>query len=548
MRPNEGYYARITMAGSPTGLPSPPISIASMSASSSGASSMSPGAARTARPRVASVAVAEPPEIRYVDCDGRDLAYQVVGTGSSGVVCILELSTHLDLLWTDPAWSNQFERFGSLWRAALFQLRGVGLSEPVDRRPTLEEQASDILAVMDAAGIERAVVFTAFSTSAGAIVFAASHPERVEALLMLDPLVSGPLSADPDLTGWEPGEARAYMDRWFEVADRWGSGGVVDVWDPALASPRAYRQVGLLERTSASRPVARAYIQAAMRADVSSVAVHVHAPAHVLHMPTNPLPEAVARHTADLFPSGELHIVRSTQPGMSWGESFVVFFEYVVELLSGRPASPSDRLLATVMFEDVVGSTMLVAEIGDDAWRELRLKRDRLVTNCVEEHAGWIISTAGDGSMCTFPGPAFALRCAEQLHEAVRPLGILLRIGIHTGECERIGNDLAGLAVHIAARIGANAAPGQTLVSRTVADLVTGSELRLDSEGIHKLSGVPGSWELLAAATSAAGPARPAEPPAPRLTDRAVVLAARRVPQLVSAVSRLEQARARRRA
>ena len=152
----------------------------------------------------------EPPEIRYVQCGGRDLAYQVAGSGPAEVVNVLEITVHLDLLWTDPAWAQQFERFGSVWRMAIFQLRGVGLSEPSERRPTAEEQANDILAVMDAAGMRNAIIFASFSTVAGAVVLAASHPERVRALLLLEPLLSGPMAADPDLTGWEPGEARAY--------------------------------------------------------------------------------------------------------------------------------------------------------------------------------------------------------------------------------------------------------------------------------------------------------------------------------------------------
>ena len=152
-------------------------------------------------------------------------------------------------------------------------------------------------------------------------------------------------------------------------------------------------------------------------------------------------------------------------------------------IVSGRATTPSDRLLATVVFEDVVGSTKLVSEIGDDAWGRLRVQRERLVRDCVEEHGGRVISTAGDGSMCTLPGPAVAIRCAEQLHEVVRPLELELRVGIHTGECERIGNELSGLAVHVAARIGAAASPGETLVSRAVSDLAAGSGLNFASRG-----------------------------------------------------------------
>jgi class 3 adenylate cyclase/pimeloyl-ACP methyl ester carboxylesterase len=489
----------------------------------------------------------EPPEIQYVKCGGRDLAHEVVGSGAAGFVVFLDMGAHLDLMWTDPAWGQQVDRFGAVWRAPLFQMRGIGQSEPVERLPTLEEQAADIATVMDAVGLRRAQIMGSGATAPGAVVFAATHPDRVDGLVLLCPYLSGPLAEDPDLTGWEPGAARGWAERWVESADRWGSGVMVDGWDPAIASPRVYRQAALLERTVASRPVARAYIDGAMRTDVSRIATQVRCPVRVLHMPTNTLPEAVSRHASELFPAGELRVLRPSEPGMSFGESFAVVWEHNTELVSGRAATRSDRLVATVVFEDVVGSTVLASEIGDDAWGRLRVQRERLVRDCVEDHGGRVISTAGDGSMCTLPGPAVAIRCAEQLHDVVRPLELELRVGIHTGECERIGNELSGLAVHVAARIGAAAAPGETLVSRTVSDLAAGSGLNFASRGIHQLKGVPGDWELLAATGSTTVPSVPAQPPKPRLSDRLIVTAARRAPRVVTALNRLDSARSRRR-
>jgi class 3 adenylate cyclase len=283
-----------------------------------------------------------------------------------------------------------------------------------------------------------------------------------------------------------------------------------------------------------------------MRADVSRIATQVQCPVRVLHMPTNTLPDAVSRHVSELFPAGELVVLRPSEPGMSWGESLAVVWEHNTELLSGRATTPSDRLMATVVFEDVVSSTVLVSKIGDDAWGKLRVQRERLVRNCVEDHGGRVISTAGDGSMCTLPGPAVAIRCAEQLHQVVRPLELELRVGIHTGECERIGNELSGLAVHVAARIGAAAAPGETLVSRAVSDLATGSGLSFASRGVHQLKGVPGDWELLATTGSTSVPGVRAQPPKPRLSDRLIVTAARRAPRVLTALNRLDSARARR--
>jgi pimeloyl-ACP methyl ester carboxylesterase len=186
----------------------------------------------------------EPPEIQYVKCGGRDVAYQALGSGAVPFVGYFEIGAHLDLMWTDPAWVQQAERFSGLWRVAFFQMRGIGLSEPVDRRPTLEEQASDIAAVMDAAGMPRAQVIALGATAPGAVVFAASYPDRVDGLVLVCPYLSMPLADDPDLTGWEPGAARRFADWWLENVERWGSGIVVDGWDPAIASPRNYRQLG----------------------------------------------------------------------------------------------------------------------------------------------------------------------------------------------------------------------------------------------------------------------------------------------------------------
>ena len=481
-----------------------------------------------------------------MECDGRDVAYQVTGAGSRGLVIVLEVAAHLDLIWTDSAWSNMFERFDPLARIAMFQMRGIGLSEPVERRPTAEEQAHDIERVMDAAGIDRAIVEGAASTAAGSVVFAATHPERVEALVLVEPLLSGVLAEMPDLTGWEAGEARAYAALWHRAADNWGSGAHMDAWDPVIASPRTYRQVGLLERTAASRPVARAYIESLLRTDVSRVAGQVQAPVRVLHAPTNPIPEAVMRHAAQLFPNGEFQWLPPSQAGMSWGESFVAIGHHFAEMITGQSIDGTDRVLATLMFEDVVGSTTLVAHIGDQAWRELMVNRDRTVADLVDDHDGRVVSTAGDGSMLFLPGADAALQCAQRLHQAMRELDLEVRIGIHTGECERVGNDLAGLAVHVAARIGAAAEPGQTLASRATADMVAGSEWRLESRGQQELKGIPGTWELLAVRPMTAQTADIPAAPAPRLGDRAIIAAARRAPRFIGVISRLGIVRGRR--
>jgi class 3 adenylate cyclase len=263
-------------------------------------------------------------------------------------------------------------------------------------------------------------------------------------------------------------------------------------------------------------------------------------------MPASPVPEAVARHVAEQLPCCELHVVAPSEAGMSWGESFIAFFEHTAAMVTGGSPTRSDRLLATVLFEDVVGSTHLVSHHGDQTWRDLRVRRDRIVLDCVEQHGGTLVSTAGDGSMYPFPGPP-ALWPVPRSCTNRRPRS---RASVADrnppGECERVGHDLAGLAVHIAARLQASANPGETLVSRTVADLVAGSGLLLEPRGVQELNGISEKWGVFAAHGSDGTPApSSAVPPAPRLADRLIVATARRAPQVLSTINRFSETRRR---
>jgi class 3 adenylate cyclase/pimeloyl-ACP methyl ester carboxylesterase len=491
----------------------------------------------------------EPVPTQYVDRDGAALAYQVVGDGPVDIVHFLELSQHLDLMWTDPDIHHNFEHMSKVARNVLFQRRGVGLSDQVPYVPTLEQQADDVLAVMDAAGVHHATLVAWYTTSGAMAFVAARAPERVDNLVLIDPLAQG-YEASGEVHGWTDAERLRIAETFRRVVAGWGSGVLIDLFDPAMDTAFNRRLMALLERSSATPAAARANWEMLVSMDIQDVLRSIQVPTRVIRSFVAAWPEPAVRYVAELIPGSTYYQLPLPPPGTSVGKASIPVNDQFEEVATGtRHATSADRFLGTVLFTDVVSSTELLARVGDSAYRQLRADHERQVRLAIEGNGGDLMTVTGDGTLSVFDGPSAAVRCAETICREAKESGIAVRAGIHTGELERDGINVTGLAVHIGARVGAAADPGQVLVSRTVHDLVSGSGLSFVSRGEHELKGVPGRWELFAVTHAGEQPeSLPLEESLQTSMDKVVLQTARRAPRFVRAAVRLGNALERRRA
>ncbi len=478
-----------------------------------------------------------PPETRYADYGDKKIAYQKTGIGNRRIVLINGAAGHLELIWTDPAFADSLEHLASAAELLVFEQLGFGMSDPLDHLPSIEEQAQEIAAVMDAAGWESASIAAIWTPSMAVAVFAAMHPERVEHLVLLTPFAQG-WGASEDLMGWTREERLEFDAEWDEVLKEWGTGRSLQAFSPAVATPRTMRRWGVLERISASPAVMQGLYQRFRAADAREAMAAIQAPTLVVNLASTRLPEAAVRYVAELIPHAEYIVLPATTDNSFLWRSFTHEVERFV--LGSAPRPEARRSLKTVLFTDIVASTEQAALLGDTAWRQVLSDHERLLRRHVDDADGRVVKLIGDGSLCAFDSPARAIRCAERVCAAgPRELDLEIRAGLHTGECEITGDDLAGIAVHIAARVSAKAGPGEVLVSRTVRDLVVGSGVVLSSRGEYELKGVDGAWELFALDGGTAPASAPDQTRSLRAGDKVALAGARRAPGLLRAASRL---------
>lgn len=439
------------------------------------------------------------PDTRYVKSDDVYIAYQVIGDGPLDILLVPGFVSNVEAAWRSPEISAFLQRLASFSRLIIFDKRGTGMSDRGASDFTLEQRMHDVQAILDAAGCDKAALFGVSEGGPMSLMFAASHPERTSALVLYGSYAKRSWAPDYPF-GWTTQQ----WDEALEDIDRnWGTPTALSVAirTPGLAdSARAAENLAAYFRASASPGAAAAILRMNREIDVRDILPATHVPTLVVHRTGDPVisvehAQYMARHI-----SGARLIELPESVHTPWlGKSDLVL-DAVEEFLTGaQRAIDRERMLVTVLFTDIVASTERAVAMGDRAWRELLESFYKRVRSVLHLHRGKEVATTGDGLLMSFDGPARAIRCANAIRHAVRTLNLDLRCGIHTGECEIVGDGLAGIAVHIGARVGALAAAGEVLVSQTVRDLVAGSGLTFDDRGLFELKGVPGEWRLFRA-------------------------------------------------
>jgi pimeloyl-ACP methyl ester carboxylesterase len=435
------------------------------------------------------------PDVRYAKSGDLSIAYMAFGEGPDLVVAPGFIS-HLEVAWDEPSLAHFYARLASFRRVIGFDKRGTGLSDPATHAPTLEECVDDLRAVMDAAGSERADIFGVSEGGTMATLFAASYPARVNALVLYGTYAR--LLEGPD---YPFGVRPQALSSLVEISDKgWGEGVGLSTWAPSRRDDVQLRKWwARLQRLAASPGMVRNIFALYSQMDIRDTLPTIQAPTLVLHRRNDRMVNInLGRYLAEHIPDAKLVELEGADHLFFTGDADALLDE-VEEFLTGvRPAPLVERVLATVLLTDVVGSTERAADLGDGRWRQLLGMHHAQVRRQLERFQGHEVKTTGDGFLATFDGPARAIGCATAIRDAVRGLGLEVRAGLHTGEIEVADGDIAGIAVHLAARVAAKAGPGEVLVSRTVVDLVAGSGLAFADRGEHALKGVPGSWRLFA--------------------------------------------------
>ena len=437
-------------------------------------------------------------ETRYARSGDVSIAYQTVGEGPFDLVYVPGWVSNIELMWDEPGYAAFLERLASFSRLIIFDKRGTGLSDPVplDQLPTLEQRMDDVRAVMDAVGSDRAALLGHSEGGNMCVLFSATYPDRTTALVLVGCYAKRIRSEDYP---WAP----AARDREHEIEEteaRWGSPDMLRALAPSKANDEAFeRWVGRYLRQSASPKAAAALLQMNTQIDVRDILPAIRVPTVLIYR-TDDADVQVdeGRYIAGRIPGARFVELPGGDHTMWTGDAAALLDE-IEEFLTGVRRGPEpDRVLATVLFTDVVGSTELATRLGDRAWRDLLARHHAAIRRELDRWRGREVDTAGDGFLATFDGPARAIRCAVAAVTSVHGLGMEIRAGVHTGEVEVANGELRGIAVHIGSRVSGLAGAGEVLVSRTVADLVAGSGIVLADRGEHELKGVPGNWQVYA--------------------------------------------------
>jgi len=436
------------------------------------------------------------PVTKYAKSGDVSIAYQVLGNGSLDLIYVMGWVSNIEYFWQEPSMNRFLRRLSSFSRLILFDKRGTGLSDKMANLPTLEQRMDDVRAVMDAVGSKKAALLGVSEGGPMSALFAATYPERTKALIMYGSYAKRVWSADYP---WAPTPEQRQVV--FDAIKN-GWGGVVDLntLAPGAMNDERFKQWwAAYLRHSASPADALALAKMNTMIDIRHILPAIHVPTLILHR-TGDLDIAVegSRYMVQQIPNAKL-VELAGDDHLPWvGDAEKLLNEIEIFLTGELHASESDRILATCLFTDIVGSTEAAQSLGDERWKNLLQSHNEVVRNQLIHYKGREIKTTGDGFLATFDGPARALRCACAIRDELRHLGIEIRAGLHTGECEIIEDDISGIAVHIAARIMSKAMPGEVLCSSTVKDLVAGSGIQFEKKGLFSLKGIPGEWEISA--------------------------------------------------
>lgn len=435
------------------------------------------------------------PPTRYAQSGDVSIAYQVWGEGPTDLVLVPGVVSHIEALHDLPGFTAFMRRASGFARLIVFDKRGQGMSDRMGVDASLEQRMDDIRAVMDAAGSERATIAGFSEGGALSVLFATTYPERVTGLILFGGFVTGARRQ------MGPEAHDAYIEK---ITKAWGTGAFVKHATSSLqpVSPEMMERFGKVERMFTSPGALKAYIRLNGEIDATAVLGSIRVPTLVMNRRTDAVVSIESgRALAKAIPEARFIEYPDGDHGF-WTGDIDALLGDIAEFVTGYRRSEAidiDRILATVMFTDIAGSTQSAVDLGDQRWRHRLDEHDRLGQQMIDRHRGKLIKTTGDGLLATFDGPGRAVRCALAFSSAAKDIGLPVRAGLHTGEIELRGSDVGGVAVHAAARVMNQSQPGEVLVSRVVTDLVAGTGLRFEERGAHELKGLPGRWELYAA-------------------------------------------------